>query len=64
MPELTADRLIEMCRRKPIPSSVIRYGLLDDEGSVIRWVECKPVGREYVTKRTPVPKIEFVEAPF
>ncbi len=29
---------------------ILLYGLLDDEGKIIRWTECKPQHEDYVVK--------------
>lgn len=45
---------------------MIRYGLLDDDGQVVRWLSWRPA-YPHITKRVPKPKPDLTgldEAPF
>jgi len=35
---------------------MIKYGILDDFGEVLRWVWERPVGRNYITVKVPKPR--------
>lgn len=43
-------------------SKQILYGLLDDEGKVIRWTECKPMHDDYVVKEIKLERKKRVSA--
>ena len=34
-------------------SKVMKYGILDDEGKVVRWLDYKPCHSQFIVKRIP-----------